>query len=106
MARFLLNPIPFAMTNAVVAASPPTMAVCHALQNGRGVVKRRLTYPAKIAFAQQCDHSRKNGGGRFDPSVILRTNFVWILVEINFDRRRDGLRGKTAARILSLLTRH
>lgn len=38
-------PINFAMVNAAVAASPPTRAVCHALRNGRVVVKRPFTYP-------------------------------------------------------------
>ena len=36
-------PIAFAMTNAAVAASPPTTTVCHALRNGLAVVKRPLT---------------------------------------------------------------
>ena len=43
--RLLYYPIAFAMTNAAVAASPPTMTVCHALRNGRAVVNRPLMYP-------------------------------------------------------------
>src|ERR1019366_8450348 len=39
------QPIAFAMTNAAVAANPPTMTVCHALRNGRAVVNRPLMYP-------------------------------------------------------------
>lgn len=33
------------MTKAAVAASPPTMTVCHALRNGLAVVNRPLMYP-------------------------------------------------------------
>jgi len=36
-------PIAFAMTNAAVAASPPTTTVCHALRKGRAVVNLPLT---------------------------------------------------------------
>jgi len=35
-------PIAFAMTNAAVAASPPTITVCHALRKGRAVVNLPL----------------------------------------------------------------
>ena len=38
-------PIAFAITNAAVAANPPTMTVCHALRKGRVVVNRPLMYP-------------------------------------------------------------
>src|SRR5713226_3774316 len=38
-------PIAFAITNAAVAASPPTITVCQALRKGRTVVNRPLMYP-------------------------------------------------------------
>src|SRR4029078_7732834 len=37
--------IAFAMTNAAVAASPPTTTVCHALRKGLARVNRALTDP-------------------------------------------------------------
>ena len=82
------------MTNAAVAANPPTMTVCYALRNGRAVVNRPLDVIGMNGLVQLIYASTASGVIATSRSPILpETCGISLVARINYlagHRRRAG----------------